>query len=100
MPDEPKKLGPVSPEVMAELWQAVDYTYVSYTQFVSSSNDVRILFGDRLPPDGRPRPLLGIVLSHAHAKSVLEAFANQMAQLDAALKAAKAEEPEKVEPEG
>lgn len=52
----------------------VDYAYVSYSQFMVSNTDFRLAFGDRRPPDGKVKPLFGIVMSNRHARDFFRAL--------------------------
>jgi hypothetical protein len=60
----------------------VDYVYVTYAQFAVNSMDMRIAFGDRLPPDGRVKPVIGLTLPHDVAKSFLKAMAEAVPKID------------------
>ena len=52
----------------------VTYTYSNVVQIMSNNLDVRIAFGDRIPPTGKVKPLLGITLTHAHAQRLATAL--------------------------
>ena len=60
----------------------VDYVYGTYAQFMVNSLDIRIAIGDRMPPDGHVKPLLGITLPHEIAKSFLKAMSENVAKID------------------
>jgi len=60
----------------------VDFTYVNFTHVASNNWDVRIAFGDRRPPGGKVHPLLGIVMSHQHAKAFLDVLKGAIARLE------------------
>jgi len=74
MPDDtpatPPEQEPEVQVVKAEnpsIFDKVEYVYTSYAQFVTSSNDFRIALGDRIPPEGKVVPRIGIIMSHEHA---------------------------------
>jgi hypothetical protein len=63
----------------------VDYVYATYAQFMVNSLDIRIAIGDRMPPDGHVKPILGITLPHEVAKSFLKAMSENVAKIDVLL---------------
>jgi hypothetical protein len=65
--DEPIQLITENPTILDK----VDYVYVSYAQVSANSLDFRIAFGDRIPPDGHVKPIVGVIMSHIHAKALL-----------------------------
>src|SRR5664279_3532305 len=66
--------------------EKVDYVYATYAQFTVNNLDVRIALGDRMPPDGHVKPLVGIVLPHQVAKSFVMAMAEGVSKIDVLLK--------------
>ena len=60
----------------------VDYVYVTYAQLAVNSLDIRIALGDRMPPDGRVKPLIGLTLPHDVAKSFFKAMAEAIPKID------------------
>jgi hypothetical protein len=60
----------------------VDYAYSSYAQVSINNLDFRIAFGDRMPPDGAVKPIVGIVMSHDNAKSLLEVLSTNVPKID------------------
>ena len=75
-------------EIAAEnpmILDKVDYVYVAYAQVGVNNLDYRIAFGDRLPPEGRVKPVVGIVMSHDHAKALFKALSTSVPQIDALL---------------
>ncbi|MGO9261966.1 MAG: hypothetical protein ACLQU1_37530 [Bryobacteraceae bacterium] len=67
------KIVAVSAE-MPMILDKVEYIYVAYSQFMVTAGDLRIAFGDRLPPDGNVKPSMGIIMSHHHAKEFFAAI--------------------------
>jgi hypothetical protein len=62
----------------------VQYVYVSYAQLAISSQDFRLAFGDRMPPDGEHvNPVVGLTMSHELAKALLVLLNNNMPKVDA-----------------
>jgi hypothetical protein len=64
----------------------VEYLYANYAQIVATDTDLRIGFGDRRPPIGKVKPLVGIVMSHEFARQ----FVQIVARIGPALEKAKA----------
>lgn len=57
-----------------DAYEKINFIYVNNT-FMSGSNwDVRFVFAERLPT-GKVEPRVGIVMSHQHAKALLETLA-------------------------
>lgn len=87
MPDEQNKEdSPAdSIKVITEtpmILDKVDYVYTSYAQVAINSLDFRIAFGDRIPPDGAVKSVVGIVMSHDHAKALLEVLSTNVPKID------------------
>jgi hypothetical protein len=87
MPDEQKKEDSPdnSVKIIAEtsmILDKVDYVYASYAQVSTNNLDFRIAFGDRLPPEGHVKPVVGIVMSHVHAKALLEVLSVNVPKID------------------
>ena len=59
----------------------VDYVYVSSFHMFSNNWDVRFLFGDR-QPDNAIVPRVGVVMSHQHAKAMLQVLIKQIKDLE------------------
>jgi hypothetical protein len=53
----------------------VEYFYSTYVQIIATATDVRLAFGDRRPPIGKVKPLLGVILPHEVAKHLVEIVA-------------------------
>jgi hypothetical protein len=68
----------------------VDYVYVSYSQMLANTQDFRIAFGDRTPPDGAVKPILGLVMSHDHARALLKTLSINVPKIDLLLEKVKA----------
>lgn len=66
--------------------EKVDYIYVTYAQFTVNNLDVRIALGDRMPPNGNVKPLVGIILPHDVAKSFVRAMSEGVSKIDILLK--------------
>jgi len=60
----------------------VDYTYVNFSHVAANNWDVRISFGDKRTPEGKVQPLLGIIMSHQHAKAFLDVLKISIARLE------------------
>ena len=54
--------------------EKVTYFYINNTFLFGSNWDVRFVFAERLP-SGTAEPRVGIVMSHQHAKALLEVLA-------------------------
>jgi hypothetical protein len=53
----------------------VQYLYTNYGQIVVTDTDLRIAFGDRQPPVGSVKPLLGVVMSREFASNFIQMVA-------------------------
>jgi hypothetical protein len=76
----------ISPSPMDAYWEQVNYQYVSYAQIVASPTDFRILLGERLPPNGKVKPTMGIVMPHAEAKAIHKALGAQLQKIEEVMK--------------
>jgi hypothetical protein len=65
----------------------VEYVYVSYSQLSASNHDFRIAFGDRIPPEGTVKPVIGLIMSHNHARALLEVLEANIPKIQAAFDA-------------
>jgi hypothetical protein len=64
-----------------QILDKVDYFYTSYAQFMVTNVDLRIAFGDRTPPKGEVKPVVGIIMTHEHART----FVNSAEKIKLAL---------------
>lgn len=86
MPDEEPKATPSQPEVSApsdappkpDILGQVEYAYSSIAQIAVGTSDIRIAFGDHIPPDGKIRPLFGVTLLPDHALRLAMALLSQI----------------------
>jgi|ERR1035441_5941311 hypothetical protein len=78
-PEDSVKLIAETPMILDK----VDYVYASYAQVSTNNLDFRLAFGDRLPPDGHVKPVIGIIMSHVHAKALLEVLSVNVPKIDA-----------------
>ena len=78
--DLPEKKG-LKPNA-EELWSQVEFGYSTYQQFTLSNKDVRFLFADEIPPDGKARPLFGVVMTHSQARSFAKMLETVINALD------------------
>jgi hypothetical protein len=86
MPDEETKATPSQPEASAppdappkpDILGQVEYAYSSIAQIAVGASDVRIAFGDHIPPDGKIRPLFGVTLLPDHALRLAMALLTQI----------------------
>lgn len=92
MPDDVQNVLPENEQevhvVKAEnpvIFDKVEYVYASYAQFISSSIDFRIALGDRIPPEGKVAPRIGIVMTHEFAKAFLKAMAANVGSMEQSL---------------
>ena len=75
MPNEETKATPSQPEASVppgdppklDILGQVQYAYSSIAQIAVGAADVRIAFGDQIPPDGKIQPLFGVTLLPDHA---------------------------------
>ena len=89
MLDEQNKQDSVEVQLITEkplILDKVGYAYVSYAQVAVNTLDFRIAFGDRIPPGGDVKPIAGVVMSHAHAKALLEVLSANVPKIDILLK--------------
>lgn len=87
MPDEQNKEHSSNDEakIITEtpmILDKVDYVYSSYAQVGVNNLDFRIAFGDRLPPDGHVKPIVGIVMSHIQVRALLEVLSSHVPKID------------------
>jgi hypothetical protein len=80
---EEKSKGWGNPEWM-KLLGDVQYQYSNRLAMNINEHDVRLAFGDQLP-NGEVVPRCGLIISHLHARSVLELLQSNIKTLDAAL---------------
>ena len=78
MPDEEKTK---QERENVETLRQVDYIYVSNVQMFSNNWDLRLAFSDRRPDD-TDVPKVGLVMSHQHAKAMLQVLTRQIEKLE------------------
>ena len=60
----------------------VQYVYVSYAQVSVNSMDFRIALGDRIPPNGKVNPVVGLTMSHDLARALLTVLSENVPKID------------------
>lgn len=74
-----------------KLLSEVQYEYSNRLAMNINEHDVRLAFGDQLP-NGEVVPRCGVIISHLHARSVLELLQKNIKRLDEAMAKQKAVE--------
>ena len=74
-----------------KLLSEVQYQYSNRLAMNINEHDIRLAFGDQLP-NGDVVPRCGVIISHLHARSVLELLQNNIRRLDEAAGKQKATE--------
>lgn len=88
-PDESQDVRTAKAEQTA-IFEGVEYLYTSYAQFITSNIDFRIALGDRIPPEGKVKPRIGLVMSHDHARHFLRAMTEHVTKMEQLLESLKA----------
>ena len=64
-----------------EILDKVEYLYANHSRLATSKWEVRLAFGE-IGPTGETKPKVGVVMSHLHAKSLLNALSRILKALE------------------